>query len=408
MSGQLNFKKDFPIFTNYPDLVYLDSAATSQKPRQVISAVNDFYTRTNSNVHRGLYDLSQQATDIYEQSRAKVAGFIGAENPAEIIFTGNASEAINLAAIGYAEKTLHPGDVVVISAMEHHSNYLPWQKLEQVRGIKLVTLPLTADFRLDYRWLFTRRIPKKKIKLVALSHASNVLGTVNPIAEIISFYRKQGINARYLVDAAQSVPHLPVNVSELGCDFLAFSSHKMLGPSGVGILWAKAELLEFMDPVFTGSHMVQVAGSVPVWSPSPEKFEVGTGRLEAVAGLGAAVDYLSRIGQKQLEAHEKELTKYALKAFSRLKNFTLYGSQQPADRLGVFAFNLKNIHPHDVAEILNRHKICVRAGHHCAQPLLRVLEVESTVRASLYLYNSPQDIDNLVSALADTAKIFAI
>lgn len=406
MRPRLSYKSDFPIFSHHPDLVYLDNAATTQKPARVIRAVTDFYEKSYSNVHRGIYDLSQQATLQYENSRQKVADLIGANSHKEIIFTGNASEAINLAAIGYAKKRLKPGDIVLVSSMEHHSNFVPWLRLSQEVGVELVTIPLTPDFQLDYLKpsLVSGRI--QKIKFVALSQASNVLGTINPVAKIISHFKSAGIKAKYLVDAAQSVPHIPIDVTKLDCDFLAFSSHKMLGPSGVGVLWARQQYLAEMDPVFSGSHMIsRVTAKSYAWGLAPDKFEVGTGRLEAVVGLGAAVDYLQEVGLKNVLDHESQLSAYTLKAFAGLKDVKLYGSQDIFNRLGVFSFNLSGIHPHDVAEILNRSHICVRAGHHCAQPLLDTLGITSTVRASLYLYNTKSDIDQLVDGLHQVCKI---
>lgn len=400
-------KKDFPIFANRPNLVYLDNAATTQKPQIVIDAVVDFYQNYNSNIHRGIYTLSEKATKLYEGARQKVASFIGALDPSEIIFTGNASEAINLAAFGYAGKYLRSGDIVVLSEMEHHSNLVPWLRLKEKKGVRLFFIPIDQDFRLDYKKVLKAKLPKNKIKLVALTHASNVLGTINPIAEIVQFLKQNNIYAKVLVDAAQSIPHLPINVNSLGCDFLAFSSHKMLGPTGAGILWTKKELLERMEPLFVGSHMVSlVTKNKAVWAQSPDKFEVGTGRLEAVVGLGAAIDYLQKIGLKNILRYETNLTKYALRVFSKLEKIDLYGSKLASDQLGVFSFNLVGIHPHDVAEILNRDHICVRSGHHCAQPLMNVLGVGSTVRASLYLYNTEGDLERLFAGIERVKKIF--
>lgn len=402
---QNKIKLDFPIFTNHPDLVYLDSAATSQKPEQVIKAVTDFYTKYNSNVQRGIYTLSQEATNIYEGTRKKVADFIGASDPSEIIFTGNASEAINLVAYGYARKFLKPGDIIVLSEMEHHSNIVPWQRLQKEIGVELFFIPLTKNFTLDYKSVL--QLEKKKIKLVALTQASNVLGTVNPISEITDFLKKNKIKAKVLVDAAQSIPHLPINIKELGCDFLAFSGHKMLGPSGVGVLWAKRDLLEIMDPLFVGSHMIKtVTKEKAEWADLPDKFEVGTGKLEAVAGLGAAIDYLQSVGLGNIIQHEKEIMEYVLEMFNELEKIEFYGKKTVDQRLGVFSFNIKGIHPHDAGEILNRSKICVRGGHHCAQPLMRILGVPGTLRVSLYLYNTKEDIDKLMKGIEEVKRVF--
>lgn len=410
MKSQFNVQKvkqDFPIFTNRMGLVYLDSAATSQKPQQVIQAVTDFYTHSNSNIHRGIYDLSNDATNLYESARKKIAVFIGANDPSEIIFTANASEAINVAAYGFARKHLQKNDYIVISEMEHHSNIVPWLRLQKEIGIKVVFLPVTADFRLDYKWLLAQGIEKKRIKLVALTHASNVLGTINPIEEIVDFLQANDIHAKLLIDAAQSVGHMPINVNTLKCDFLAFSSHKMLGPSGVGVLFAKKELLEDMDPMMVGSHMIKtVTKTGATYAKAPEKFEVGTGRLEAVVGLGAAVDYLSSIGMEQITKEEAVLTDYVLQKLAPLENLTLYGSKSTTLRLGVFSFGISGVHPHDTAEILNRMQICTRAGHHCCQVLMQKLNVPATVRASFYLYNTKEDADMLIEGIREVNRVF--
>lgn len=400
-----NWKKDFPIFETYPKLVYLDSAATSQKPRQVISAVTQWYTRYNSNVHRGIYTLSQEATEVYENSRKKIAKFIGANDANEIVFVGNDSEGINLVARGWARRNLKRGDVIAISEEEHHSNMVPWMRLHQEMGIKVFFIPINADFELEYKRL--GELPKSKLKLVALSHVSNVLGTVNPIAKISRWMRANNISARLLVDGAQSVPHLSTNVADMGCDFLVFSGHKMLGPSGVGVLWAKKELLEVMDPWLVGSHMIsKVTKKKATYAQAPDKFEAGTGRLEAVAGLGAAVDYLTRIGMKTIEREEAELTEYALDGLCKIPIVNILGKKSANDRLGVISFNVGGIHAHDVGEILNRRQICVRAGDHCAQPLMEVLKQHGTVRVSLYIYNSKQDIDKLIEGIGEVIKVF--
>lgn len=402
-------KKDFPIFAKHKELIFLDSAATSQKPQVVIDAVANFYENYNSNVHRGIYTLGEKATQLYENTRQKVASFIGALDPSEIIFTGNASEAINLAAFGYAGRYLKSGDIVVLSEMEHHSNLVPWLRLKEKKGVRLFFLPIDQNFRLDYKSVVGAKLPKNKIKLVALTQASNVLGTINPIAEIVQFLKQNSVYAKILVDAAQSVPHLPISVKNLACDFLAFSSHKMLGPTGVGVLWAKKELLEGMEPLFVGSHMVSsVTKNKAVWAQIPDKLEVGTGRLEAVIGLGAAIDYLQKIGPRAILNYEKMLTQYALGTLGKISNLDLYGSKEAEGRLGVFSFNLKGIHSHDVAEILNRDQICVRAGHHCAQPLMKALGVSGTVRASLYFYNTKKDLDRLFDGIEKVKKIFKV
>jgi cysteine desulfurase / selenocysteine lyase len=403
-----NYKKDFPIFANRPKLIYLDSAATTQKPQIVIDAVTNFYTQYNSNVHRGVYDLSFEATEIYEGARQKIANFIGAKGRSEIIFTGNTTEAINLVALGYAKKNLTKGDIVVLSEMEHHSNIVPWINLKEELGIKIFYL--TAEgFKLNYETLLHSNLDFKKIKIISLTHASNVLGTINPLEEIIPLFKKKCINAKFLVDAAQSVAHIKVDVQKLGCDFLAFSAHKMYGPSGVGALWIKRELLEEMEPVFRGGHMIEeVTKEKVTFAPPPEKFEAGTGRLEAVAGFGAAVDYINSIGFKNIAKFDQALTEYGLKKLNAIKGIELYGSKDMKNKLPIFAFNVLGVHPHDVSEILNRAQICVRAGHHCAQILLQALGVSSSLRASFSIYNSTSDIDQLVKGLEEVKRIFKI
>jgi cysteine desulfurase / selenocysteine lyase len=400
-----NFKKDFPIFEMYPNLVYLDSAATSQKPIQVIKAVSEWYTKYNCNPHRGLYDLSQQATEKYEQVREKLARFVGAKDKDEIVFCGNASEGMNLVAQGWGKKYLKKGDVVAISEMEHHSNIVPWLKLKEERGIKIFWLPINKKYELDYQKMAV--IPN--IKLVSVSGASNVLGTINPVAEIKQFLDKKKIRAKLLVDGAQLVPHVPVDVKKMGCDFLVWSGHKMLGPSGVGVVWAKKERWEEMDPMMVGSHMISIVTKERAeWAQIPDKFEMGTGRLEAVYGLGAAVEYIEKIGWKEIQKREKWLNAYMALLLKEIKGVEVYGPNDLNNRLGVWSFNVKGVHAHDVGEILNRRQICVRVGHHCAQPLMNVLGQEATVRASLYIYNTKEDIDKLVAGIAEVKKVFKL
>ena len=347
MTG-ISMKNDFPIFKTYPDLVYLDSAATSQKPQSVIDAVSQFYSSQNANIHRGIYDLSQSATEAFENSRKKVANFIGTKNASEIVFTSGATEAFNYVAFGWAKKFLKKGDIIAISEMEHHSNIVPWQMLQKEVGIKIVYLPITKDHRLEYKKI--EELQKGKIKLISFAHASNVLGTVNPLEEIIPYVKKLNPEIKICIDAAQSVPHMPIDVGSLDIDFLAFSSHKMLGPSGVGVLYAKKELLEQMDPVIVGSHMIRtVSKNKAIWADIPDKFEPGTRNLEGVIGLGAAIDYLQKIGWEKIQKHEMELAKYALEMFKKQKNIKLFGPKDSKNRLGVFSFAIENIHSHDVS-----------------------------------------------------------
>jgi cysteine desulfurase/selenocysteine lyase len=402
-----NFKKDFPIFTNRPKLVYLDNAATTQKPKSVIEAVTNFYTKYNSNVHRGVYDLSFKATEIYEGIRAKVANFINAINPAEIIFTGNATEAINLVVWGYAKENLKRGDIIVLTEMEHNSNIVPFLRLKEELGIKIFYLPIDKNFELDYEALFKANLDLKKVKIISLTQASNVLGAINPLEKIIPILRKKCANAKFLIDAAQSVAHLRIDVQKLDSDFLVFSAHKMYGPSGIGVLWAKHELLEEMEPIFSGGNMVEeVTKEKAIFAPLPGKFEAGTGKLEAVVGLGAAIDYINSVGFKNIARLDRELTEYGLKALNKIKGIKIYGSNKSKNRLPIFAFNISGLHPHDVSEILNRSEICVRAGHHCAHVLLQSLNTQSTLRASLSIYNSIEDIDKLVKGLEEAKRIF--
>ncbi len=400
-------RNDFPIFKTYPNLVYLDNAATSQKPELVIKAVADFYTRYNSNIHRGIYDLSEKATKLFERTREKVAQFVGASSPDEIVFTSNASEAINFVAYGFARKFLKPKDFIVLSEMEHHSNIVPWIRLKEEMGVNLYFTPITKNYELDYQKILISGVPREKIKLVALTHVSNVLGTVNPISKIVSFLKRNGISARVLVDGAQSIPHIPIDVKELDCDFFVFSSHKILGPSGVGVLWAKREILRKMDPFFVGSHMIEtVTKKRATWAEIPSKFETGTRNLEGVVGLGAAIDYLKTIGIEEVENYEKELTDYTLARLFEIKGLNLFGKWVSKGRTGVFSFTLGNIHPHDTGEILNKENVCIRTGHHCAQPLMKVLGVFATARASTYFYNTRKDIDRLFNAIMQVKKIF--
>jgi cysteine desulfurase/selenocysteine lyase len=400
-------KQDFPIFKNYPDLVYLDNSATSQKPQYVIDAVSEFYSKNNSNIHRGIYDLSQNATEMFESTRKKVSSFINSKNEAEIVFTSGTTEAINIVAYGWAGKNLKKGDIVVLTEMEHHSNIVPWLRLKEEIGIELFFLSIDEDFRLDYKKIID--LPTEKIKLISLTHASNVLGTINPLEEIIPFFKKINSDVKIIIDAAQSVPHMPIDVQKLNCDFLAFSSHKMFGPSGVGVLYGKEELFEEMDPFIVGSHMIRtVTKEKSVWADLPDKFEAGTRNLEGVIGLGAAINYLQKVGFEKIKKIEKELIQYSLEMFEGQSNVTLFGLKNSNDRLGVFSFAVGDVHPHDVSEILNRSNIAVRAGHHCAQPLMEILGVAGTARASIYLYNTKENINALEKGIEEVKKVFKI
>ncbi|HSA83950.1 MAG TPA: SufS family cysteine desulfurase [Patescibacteria group bacterium] len=399
-----NLKKDFPIFKTYPELVYLDNSATSQKSQSVIEAVDTFYKNYNANIHRGIYDLSQTATDMFENVRKKVAHFINADSEKEIVFTASTTESINLVATGWAKKFLKKGDVVVLSEMEHHSNIIPWQRLRDEIGITLFFLPLTDDYRLDYQ-KFSGDF--SKVKLLALTHVSNVLGTINPIEEIVAYFRENGSGVKVLLDIAQSIPHLSIDVKKFTCDFAAFSSHKMLGPSGVGVLYAKKEILEQMDPLLVGSHMIgRVTKEKVTYADIPERFESGTRNIEGVIGLGTAIDYLQQTGMKEIEKYEKEVTEYALEKFASVGKIKLFGPKISHNRIGVFSFAVGTVHAHDTAEILNRFHIAVRSGHHCAQVLMECLGISGTTRASIYLYNTKEDIDALIKGIEEVKDTF--
>ena len=375
-------RRDFPILkrrVNGKPLIYLDNAATSQKPEAVIGALTTYYKKYNANVHRGIHKLSEEATQAYEETRKKVAKFINAKSEKEIIFTKNTTEAINLVMYSFGMQ-LKAGDEVISSVMEHHSNIVPWQFLQNF-GIKLKFVDINEDGTLkieDYEKLIT-----EKTKLIAVTHVSNVLGTINPIKEISRIAHKN--NIMLLVDAAQSVPHMKVDVQEMDCDFMAFSAHKMLGPTGVGVLYAKRELLEGMKPFLYGGDMIrEVTLNETKYNEVPWKFEAGTPNIADVIAFGAAIDYLEKIGMKNIEKHERELAKYALKKLSKIKNLEIYGHDNPNQRIGVISFNLKNIHPHDVASILDQEGIAIRSGHLCTQPLMKRLNIQAAARASFY------------------------
>ena len=398
-------RKDFPILErkiNGHKLVYLDNAATSQKPLSVINAISDYYKNTNANIHRGIHTLSEEATTAYEDVRDKVAAFIGAKETRSVIFTRNATEAINLVAQTWGKTNILPGDEIVISAMEHHSNLIPWQWLAQERQAKLRFIELTPDGRLDME--SAKSVINDKTKLVAITQMSNVLGTITPIPEIAKLAHAHG--ALLLVDGAQGVPHLPTNVEEMGADFLVFSFHKLLGPTGVGILWGRPELLEAMPPFLGGGDMIaSVWRDRATFNELPWKFEAGTPNIADVIGAGAAIDYLMNLGMDNVRAHEIELTDYALKAFQTLDDVKIYGPLDAQSRGGVISFSLDHIHPHDLGQILNESGIAIRAGHHCCQPLMRDLQVWGTARASFYLYNTKAEIDLLIEALKEANKV---
>jgi cysteine desulfurase/selenocysteine lyase len=400
-------RADFPILrtttaTGRP-LVYLDSASTSQKPQVVIDAVDGFYREYNANVHRGIYEIGERSTAAYEGARASVARFIGAPDSHEIVFTRNATEAINLVAYSWGRRNMGRGDAIVLTEMEHHANLVPWQILAQEVDGDLEFIPITDDgiLRLDVFEVLLRLKPK----LVAFTHVSNTLGTIDPVREMVEMAHAAG--ALVLVDGAQAVPHLPVDVVELGCDFYVFSGHKVLAPMGSGALWARRELLESMPPFLAGGEMIrEVHLRRSEYNQIPWKFEAGTPDVAAAIGLGAAAEYLTGIGMDRVRAHEADLTRYGLERLATIPGITLYGP--PAEkRSGVIPFNLDGIHPHDVAQILDRFGVCVRAGHHCTMPLHERLDLAATARASFSVYSTREDIDALVDALHEVVRIFA-
>ena len=383
-------------------LVYLDSTATSQKPLAVIEAMNDYYRRSNANIHRGVHTLAEEATSMYERARVKVASFINAPDPHQVIFTRNTTESINLVAYTWARANLKAGDLVILTEMEHHSNLVPWHILQAERGIRLVFIPVTEDFTLDldvYRMLLEQRP-----KLVAFTHMSNVLGTVNPAKEIIRLAHDVG--AVTVLDGAQSVPHFSVNVQDLDVDFLAFSAHKMCGPTGIGALYGKADLLNKMPPFLGGGDMIKEVKlrSFRV-NTVPHKFEAGTPAIAEAVGFGAAADYLLSVGMDDVAEHEHEITEYALERLEEIPGVKLFGPT--ADKKGgVAAFTLDGVHPHDVAQILDRDGIAIRAGHHCAQPLHEKFGIPASSRASFYLYNTKDEVDMLVNGIYKVKELF--
>ncbi|WP_029876233.1 cysteine desulfurase [Streptococcus suis] len=397
-------RKDFSILdqvVNDEPLVYLDNAATTQKPQQVLDVLADYYQKDNANVHRGVHTLSERATARYEAARQKVADFIQAKSSKEILFTRGTTTSLNWVA-QFAKEILQPDQEVIISVQEHHSNIIPWQQACQQTGAKLRYVTL-KDGELDMDHL--RSLLSSKTKFVSLAHVSNVLGSVAPIGEIAELVHQVG--AYLVVDGAQSVPHMAVNVQELDVDFYAFSGHKMLGPTGIGVLYGKEELLNRMSPVEFGGEMIDfVYEQSATWKELPWKFEAGTPNIAGAIGLGAAIDYLTEIGMEAIQAHEAELVNYVFPKLQAIPGLTIYGSQDLSKRTGVIAFNLDDLHPHDVATALDYEGVAVRAGHHCAQPLLRYLQVPATVRASFYIYNTKADCDKLVEAIIKTKEFF--
>lgn len=400
-------RKDFPILERTvrgKPLVYLDNAATTQKPRSVISALVHYYEHYNANIHRGLHTMAEEATAAYEESRLKVGRFVNAPHPEqEIIFTRNTTESINLVANAWGRKFLKPGDEILFSAMEHHSNLVPWQMIALGTGAKVRYVDIDATGHLVWDDLLEKI--NEKTKIVAISQMSNVLGTINPIKEIAAVAHRYG--AIVVVDGAQSVPHMPVDVQDLDCDFLAFSAHKMLGPTGVGVLYGKRDLLNAMDPFLGGGEMImKVTYETSTYAALPNKFEAGTPNIADVIAFGAAIDYLEGIGMEAVREHEIELTQYAIDALSRVEGVRVFGPRDAAEKGGAVTFNYGELHPHDLSQVLDQEGIAIRAGHHCAQPLMRELGVVATARASFYIYNTKEEIDALVDGLGAAERIF--
>ena len=401
-------RQDFPILARQvhgKPLVYLDSTASSQKPRAVIEAMSEYYQMYNANVHRGVYELSEEATARMEKARVKVARFINARQSKQIIFTRNTSEGINLVAYTWGSANIHAGDLIVLSEIEHHSNLVPWQLLAQRTGARLEFIPATNDGLLDLD--VYQHLLRQQPKLVAFTYMSNVLGTITPAREMIAQAHAAG--AVVLIDAAQSVPHLPVDVQELDADFLCFSGHKMLGPTGIGVLYGRRELLEEMPPFMGGGDMIRTVGlRESTWNDLPWKFEAGTPAIAEAIGLGAAVDYLNALGMENVQQHEQEITAYAIERLQTVPGLTIYGPQADK-RGGVISFTLSDIHPHDLASILDQEVgVAIRAGHHCAQPLMERYNVTAMARASFYVYTVPSEIDTLVEGLHKALRIFQL
>ncbi|MBI1869430.1 cysteine desulfurase [Candidatus Gottesmanbacteria bacterium] len=407
----MNFKLNFPIFNIHPDLVYLDSTATSLKPQPVIDALNDYYNKYSANVFRGLYKISQKATFEYENARKKIAQFLNAKKEREVVFVRSATEAINLVAYAWGRQNIKAGDEIVTTIMEHHSNFVPWQQLAKNVGAEFIVWDIEEEGKLKVK-NEKLKVTIKNSKLFAVTHVSNVLGTINPVKELISQIRQINPDIKVLVDGAQAMPHMKVDVEDLGCDFYVFSGHKMLGPTGIGVLWAKEELLEEMQPFNYGGEMIKtVYVDRTEFKSPPHKFEAGTPHIAGAIGLGAAVDYLEVIGMDRIRNHESGIMEYAIRGLRGIKGIRMYGPMKIEERGGVISFNLytksgKLIHGHDVAQILDEDNICIRAGHHCAMPLHTKLGVAGSARASFYIYNSKEDVDKLVMGIEKILHIF--
>jgi cysteine desulfurase/selenocysteine lyase len=408
VSPLADVRGDFPILSREFDgkrLVYLDSAATTQKPVQVLESMDHYYRWFNANVHRGAYRLAEEATAAYEGARVTVAEFINASSPDEVVFTRGTTTGINFIAYGWGLYHLRPGDRIVLTAMEHHANVVPWQLIARHTGAQLAYLPLTEEFLVDTGAI--ESVVDERTRILGVSGMSNVLGTIGPVRRVVEAARSVG--ALVVVDGAQSVPHLPTDVQEMGADFLAFGAHKMLGPTGIGALWGRMERLEEMEPTEGGGEMIRdVTPHESTWADIPHRFEAGTPPIAEAIGFGAAVDYLNALGMEAVRAHEVELTGYALERLADVPDLVVHGPSDTKLRGGAISFTLADIHPHDLATILDQHGVAIRAGHHCARPLHRVLGIPASARASLYVYNTPEDVDALIDALHDARRVFGL
>ena len=405
-----SLRNDFPVLERKvrdgKKLVYLDNAATTQKPIQVIDAISDYYKNNNSNIHRAVHALAEESTEAFEQTRDKVAEFLNIKDAQEIIFVKGTTEAINLVANAWGRDNVKEGDIIVTTEYEHHSNIVPWQLLTQDKKAQLKYIDINDNGELMIDQL-DEYLSTGKVKLVAFSHVSNVLGTITPVKEIISKCKNAGVKT--LIDGAQAVPHMKVDLTELDCDFYAFSAHKMLGPTGVGVLWAKKEILEKMTPYQGGGDMIrEVHKYETTWNDLPYKFEAGTPNIADVIGFKTAIEYLQKIGMENIRNHELELTKYALEQMEKVPGITLYGAKEPEKRGGVVSFNFNDVHPHDVGTIIDKDGVAIRSGHHCAQVLMEKLNVAATNRASFYIYTTKEEIDVLIESLQNVAKVFKL
>ena len=405
-----NIRKDFPILTrkvrDNKSLVYLDNASTTQKPNQVIDAITDYYRNHNANIHRAVYALAEESTEAYETARDKIANFVNVKNRQELIFVRGTTEAINLVAYAWGRPHINEGDIIVTTEYEHHSNIVPWQLLTQEKRAKLEYIGMNDDGELNLDDL-DKYLATGKVKLVTFSLMSNVLGTITDAEKIIAKCKAAGVPT--LIDGAQAVPHMKVDLDTLGCDFFAFSGHKMLAPTGIGVLWVRKSVLQTMNPFHGGGDMIrEVHKYETTWNDLPYKFEAGTPNIADVIGFGAAIDYLTKIGMDNVRQHEIELTKYAIEEFAKVPGLQIYGTKDITKRGGVISFNFADVHPHDVAQIIDEEGIALRSGHHCAQVLMERLDVAATSRASFYIYNTKKDVDALIDSLNTVAKVFKL